>query len=187
MPLTTTGAGGFLFVSTTLDPSNKGPGASTGAGNLVFTTTVGGGNVRSLKSFSSGKHMCEITFAGTPTGTFGICDSTWSLTAGYMSTTHSAGFKSNGQYLGDSRSTGDGTLSGAQTIAIEVDADAGNIWYHTTRGRYGPFALTITTNFPTAPYYFAAESDVDNTASGWTFNFGSSPWVLTPQAGFVGL
>jgi hypothetical protein len=175
---------------TTLDPTNKGTGASTGAGNLIYTTTTGNANVRSLASMTSGLHKFEITFNGStaPVGTFGVCSAGYNLSGGYMGADYGFGFDTAGDWGVVRGSTGDGTLTAGETIAIEFNAGTGDLYYVTSRGRYGPYNITTSSHIsPASPFFFCSESDNANGSASWTFNFGSSAWVRTTTSGYVGL
>jgi hypothetical protein len=139
---------------------------------------------------TSGLHKFEITFNGStaPQGTFGVCDSNLPLFGSYMGQAHGFGFGANGQVGVGVTTSGDPALTAGETIAVEFNAGTGDLYYVTSRSKYGPYNISSSAAAPPAsPFLFCAESDIANGSASWTFNFGSSAWVRTTTAGYSGL
>ncbi|MBS0359863.1 MAG: hypothetical protein JSR98_00675 [Proteobacteria bacterium] len=178
------GGGGGSF--TTLDPANT--GGTLSGGNLTFTTAASTQGSRSISTLpASGCTHAEVKLNATFAGTLGIATASHATSGGSSwigsGTNDSIGVNNNSQLMYNVSQNGtvtpSFTFTSGHTIAVEVDQTAKTISFNDNGAGWSTPAPYNSTPNLAGSLYFAVEIDANN-ASGYTLNFGSSAWVVTP-------
>jgi SPRY domain/Phage tail-collar fibre protein len=175
----------------TLNQLKKGANSTITDGNLIANISYGIDNAGSLGTIgvSSGKWYWEATlssFGGSyspPALNIGIANESYTPTVG-------VGADANGwmyyamtgqKYTNNSGSAYGATYTTGDVIGIALDMDAGSVTFYKNNASQGvAFTGLGGTIFP-------AISQFGSTTAVVPFNFGQSPFVYTPPAGFKAL
>lgn len=184
---------GFAATYATWNPGDAGPNITLSGGDLTMTQSSSGWtSVRSTIGVSSGKYYWELKvngpIPGSPTGIDlleGVGNASMPLTSWVGNNTDGYGWYFGGaKYNGGSSpycvSGGGGGYQTDDVIGVALDADNGTIKMYRNGVDCGS---DMYTGMPATTYYAAASTD--NNASGFTANFGASPFVYTPPTGYI--
>jgi hypothetical protein len=178
---TDTGAGGEVRGNyCTLNPLDKGGGASAVNGNLDLSLSSAG-SIRSTIGLSSGKWYWETT-VGAISLTVGIAKAGTALSAFLGSQVNEWSYGQNATKItGGSSSAYGATFTTGDVIGIAFDADNGTLTFYKNGSSQG----TAFTGLTSGPYFPAIG---DNSAtSGHASNFGQRPFAYTAPSGFKAL
>ncbi|MEX2450373.1 MAG: SPRY domain-containing protein [Rhodospirillales bacterium] len=179
------------FVPTTLNPSDKSADVTLSNGNLTITAGSLNGGARGIVSQSAGKHYFEIT-VDLNIPFIGLATALWNLTtdiaaSGGANTDENIWVyrpTGNTYHGGAAASYGD-VLGNGDIIMVAADFDAGKIWWGGEGVWFESGDPAAGTNPAysdlTAAFPFGGVGGPDRQA---TFNFGQSPFVFEPPAGF---
>jgi hypothetical protein len=176
-----TGVGGEVRGNyCTLNPLDKGGGASAVNGNLDLSFSSAG-SIRSTIGLSSGKWYWEAT-VGDISLTVGIAKGGTALSAYLGSQVNEWSYGQNASKItGGSSSAYGATFTTGDVIGIAFDADNGTLTFYKNGSSQG----TAFTGLTSGPYFPAIG---DNSAtSGHASNFGQRPFAYTAPSGFKAL
>jgi hypothetical protein len=176
-----TGSGGQVRGNyCTLNPLDKGGGASSVNGNLDLSLSSAG-SIRSTIGMSSGKWFFEVTVGATSL-TVGIAKSGTALSAYLGSQSNEWSYGQNASKITGGSGTSYGvTFTTGDVIGTAFDADNGTLTFYKNGSSQG----TAFTGLTSGPYFFAVG---DNSAtSGHACNYGQRPFAYTAPSGFKAL
>jgi len=165
----------------TWNPSDKNAGISPSNGNLSeFGPATASGKIRSTIGVSSGKWYWEFTTDTTAGPIAGIANASSSLSAYTGSDANSYAYYSNGnKYNNGSNAAYGATFGAGDIIGVALDMDAGTLSFYKNGVSQGVAYTGLT-----GTYYASAGNSGGSGSPGVTANFGATPLVYAPPAGY---
>jgi hypothetical protein len=178
---TDTGAGGEVRGNyCTLNPLDKGGGASAVNGNLDVSLSSAG-SIRSTIGMSSGKWYAEVTMA-VSTATIGIAKSGTPLSSILGASANEYSYGQPGlKITGNVQTSYGASFTTGDVIGVAFNADSGDLTFYKNGSSQGVAFSGLTSG----PYFFAIGDN--SAASGNAFNFGQRPFAYTAPSGFKAL